>query len=325
VWDELARQNDIAIYEEGHLFYYQLYAGYFVKFGEFGEFFLRLFNTFLSFICIIPIQRMFKLLNGKSFYLNDLSLFLILFWPSVLRTTIDQGRTSISVLATLYAMYYVLLLFFDRITFRKLFFLFLALLLTYQLRIWYCVFPVVFFCVYFLKNWIFKTKIISMRLAWLFVLSLFCYFIFTSYFGDSFDIITFLFQQSREVMMESDQLEGGSSYLVNYFPTTMNDLFLYIPLHGLYFLFSPFLWDANTIKLLFSATFSMIFLYFFVCLLLKKRYEWSKSLVIALFTCALFLGVGVKNAGSAERWRIPITIILIAIFPTNIKPKNNET
>jgi len=111
---------------------------------------------------------------------------------------------------------------------------------------------------------------------------------------------------------------GGSVYLEGIYPNTVLDWIWYSPLQGFHFLFSPMPWSIHTPFAAVSSLQAWIVL--LLCLYgfyKARKVMWNnqllKLLLITLLFTSLAFGAGVKNAGSAERWRMPLTLIAIMV------------
>ena len=326
IWEDLKDDNNGLIYSEDFLFYYNLYPAFLVDiFNETSTLLVRIVNASISILFLLPTFSILKITIPNR-VINYVPLIIcILFWPSILRTTIDCGRTSLSVFFTLCSLYATVRLN-KKISITTILLLTLFSLLTYKLRKWYIFFPMTLIVVFGLEkirsiDSIFR-KLLLFFIFFLVFLTISNIFQMLNLIGST-DLMSFVISYTNDVLKESDQVDGGSSYLVNFYPQNFLSLFLYIPIQGFFFLYSPFLWQVSSFKILVSSIFSFITLVGTFKILFRKGQINSKLVLLSVIFTGLILGVGVKNAGSAERWRIPITIITITYFFTKTSKVEN--
>ena len=122
---------------------------------------------------------------------------------------------------------------------------------------------------------------------------------------------------------------GGSVYLAGVYPRSFIDLVWYLPLHAFYFMFSPMPWDAAKAFVIGSSLQAWILLALVAVSLRYNRQVYVRNLHIKVLTVTLLLvaigfGAVTKNAGGAERWRLPITLILLPITCTLARPTESQ-
>ena len=113
-------------------------------------------------------------------------------------------------------------------------------------------------------------------------------------------------------------LEAGSAYLEGINPRSPIDFIWYAPVKAVYFIFSPMPWSISSVFAAGSSIQAMFLLYLCIKGWRNRKYinynkTLLKNLMISIVFVALTLGVFVNNAGSAERWRFPSTLILITV------------
>jgi hypothetical protein len=125
---------------------------------------------------------------------------------------------------------------------------------------------------------------------------------------------------------------GATAYLNGVYPRSPLDFVWFLPIHAVYFLFSPMPWHAmaaSTPLAWLSVLFAWLTLYWFLQLIYRRRKYFSnnkllKCLILTLVFSATVMGAGVKNAGSAERWRYPITNMLLIVFSGTVLLRSNR-
>jgi hypothetical protein len=333
VWDK-----DLSGFLKPHApFYTFLYAGWiFNVVGESGLWTMRMISAALGVATIAPLNGINRLVFGKN--LSGYQAFIVTLWPTWMFHSRDVGRTSISVLLVLLSIYGLLGILASskaqvspKIKVFTLLYLFLAVFI----RIHYLAYfiPILFFSLLAQVN---KSNISPYIRPIL-------YFIF-SVFGFLLIIfITTIYQQlSQEtyglsaVGSQEDAVSfikggewGGSVYLEGIYPNTFLDWIWYLPLHAFYFMFSPMPWDIHNAFVAGSSVQSLILLFFcykswHLGIKLLKSNEMLKLLLLIILFASLSLGAGVKNAGSAERWRLPSTLILITTTTSIMEYSKNK-
>src|SRR5690606_27386048 len=115
-----------------------------------------------------------------------------------------------------------------------------------------------------------------------------------------------------------NDVRGATAYLQRFSPQYIWDWVWYLPLHGFYFLFAPLPWHAAAASnpLAWGSAIQKLFLLIsvlWVCLHRRKYIDGmqlKKVFLVAIFIASMLMGSGVKNAGSAERWSMPLTVML---------------
>ncbi len=307
-------------------FYTVLYPGWiFNAIGEQGLWVIRVANAALGVAIIAPLSWLNKIVFKKK--LTQSQVLLIMFWPSWLRYTIELGRTSPTVLMIILGMAGLLgivssvKLRFDP---KVQIFTILGIVFGCFLRTHYIVYfiPIVSFT---LLSEIKKSKIPLYLRNFLYLISIFMTVVIVIAMLNVYQRIgaystsTNLMDLQDEVLRlaESAENEGGrSNYLEGIYPSNPVDWVWYLPLQAIYFTFSPMLWDVRSGFALGSSiqALFLLILCFRTWKKMKKNIIKSQELKIIFITLiftSLALGAGVKNAGSAERWRFPSTLILI--------------
>jgi len=300
----------------GMYLYYTMYAGWLLDWTDTKDMIpLRLFTCSLSLYIIVFATKLVKWLYG--ILLTEKQLFIIANWPFWLYYSVMLGRTMPSVIIPMIGILatYKLL---EKFSIKNLFLVLFTFWLTIILRTFYSL----FFLSTFLSFFIYKTlligkknehilqKIILIIFSIIFLISL------SNFFNvqDAFSLVA-------DSLAESDQVEGegtGSSYLTSFYPKKYVDLLYYMPIQGIYFLFSPMLWDVYKLELLISSIFSIILLYMLLRIFVNKNSYFhnnvrAKMCLVNMMIISMILGSGVKNAGAAQRWRLPIVGILLCI------------
>jgi len=333
LWDK-----DVSSFIKPHApFYTFLYAGWiFNAVGESGLWTIRMISAALGVATIAPLNGINRLVFGKS--LSRYQALIVTLWPTWMFHTRDVGRTSISVLLVLLSIYALLGTLASskaQLSPKVKVLTFLYLFFAIFIRIHYLAYfvPIFFFTLLSQVN---KSNISPYIRPIL-------YFIF-SIFGFLLIIfITAIYQQlSQEtyglsgVGSQEDAVSfikggewGGSVYLEGIYPNTFIDWIWYLPLHAFYFMFSPMPWDIHNAFVAGSSLQSLILLFFcykssHLGIKLLKRNEMLRLLLLIILFASLSLGAGVKNAGSAERWRLPSTLILITTTTSIIEYSKNE-
>jgi hypothetical protein len=296
-------------------FYTLLYPGYiYTAFGEGGLIVIRIFNASLS-LAILPIlNEINKMVFNSRF--KRWQAGLVLFWPSYVFFSIEVGRTVPSVLFVCFSVY-AFLRMIDHVSFWTILTFGFALGTVIMIRIYYVAYIFILLAVsYAYKTYWGSRKYI--HIATTGIIAAISYYIGTSLFPYQFTI-------DRINSLAKNLAHGDSAYLTTVYPETSIDLIWYIPLQGAYFQFSPFIWDIFRINSQFVmvAAFQsifMVFILFLVAFKIKSQLiGWRFWLVILTAIAVPFvLGVGVKNAGSAMRWRLPTDLLIIALASTVI-------
>ncbi|MBW4567549.1 MAG: hypothetical protein KME31_05855 [Tolypothrix carrinoi HA7290-LM1] len=332
-----AVSTDLFGYIEPHVpFYNILYPGWiFNAFGESGLWVIRTFNATLGVAAIAPLVWINQIIFGKK--LSELQAALVIFWPTWLRYNIEVGRAAPSVLAVLFGISGLLAI----ISYPKARNNLLAQLYT-CIGVFFSCYLRIHYIAYFIPiaSLAFLTQVGKLKISpYIRPILYFISIILTL-------LITFatvgIYQQLSQgnnsgMIFESTEgtlgylemrEEGNSAYLQGVYPRTPFDWIWYSPLQGFYFMFSPMPWDVRTAFAAGSSLQALIL--FLLCFqALKKGWKLFKSneriklLLLSLFFVALAFGSVTKNAGGAERWRLPSTLILI-ITTTSILDYSKE-
>jgi hypothetical protein len=306
-------------------FYIVLYPGWVYNiFGEEGLWIIRLFNAAIGSTIVAPMSKINKLIFNKDLYTSQ--ALIISFWPTWMRYNIEIGRTSISVLFVIIGIMMLLTLsrrYKGKKYYSYIFCTILILFFSATLRLHYAVYflPALAFLIMNQINQI-KTSSYLGPIVY-FISTLLTLFLVTTILFVYQNITQHTYGISAEnsleaVMSLSEEGEqGNSGYLQGVFPGHPWDLSWYLPLSFFYFMFSPMPWDIHST---FAAGSSLQAIIVFIsCLIVVKNWRKIISakikvkmftlLVIIIVLPCIFFGFGVKNAGSAERWRLPSTLL----------------
>lgn len=298
-----------------HVPYYTvLYPGHIYSvYGENGLTLIRVVNACLS-LTILPIlNELNKLVFKRRF--RRWQAALLLFWPSYVYFSVEVGRTVPSVLFVCLSMYTFsrLLDQISIVTFTS----FLAFSLSAAIiRVFYSVYIfVLVFLVYLYKVYLSDRKLL--HLGSLGVISAVVYGIGIQIYP--YDSLTV----ERINSLARSIAHGDSAYLTMTYPSSYLDLLWYVPLQGIYYQFSPFVWDLTniggplTIVAFFQATFLMMILLLTAKRVNSPMVNWQSGIVLlSALAVPFILGIGVKNAGAAVRWRLPTDLLLLSIAST---------
>jgi len=309
----------------GMYLYYTMYAGWLLDWTDTKDMIpLRLFTCSLSLYIIVFATKLVKWIY--NILLTEKQLFFIVNWPFWLYYSIMLGRTMPSVIIPMIGILatYKLL---EKFSIQNLLLVLFTFWLTVILRTFYSFFFLSTFLSLFIykilfigkKNEQILQKIILMIFSVIFLISL------SNLFNvqDAFNLIA-------DNLAESDQVEGegtGSSYLTSFYPQKYTDLLYYMPVQGIYFLLSPMFWNISKLEQLLSCLFALLLLLFFLKMIIEKDNYYRNSIrakifILNMIIICMILGSGVKNAGAAQRWRLPITIIILCVtLPNLINPK----
>jgi hypothetical protein len=304
----------------GMYIYYTMYAGWFLDLTNAEDMIpLRLITSALSLYIIVFAHQIIHWLYGFSVTIKQ--VFIITNWPFWLYYSTMLGRTMPSVIIPLIgilAMYKLLEVF----SIKYLVIVLITFWLTLILRTFYALFFLSTFTSFFIYKILLtekKNEKILQKIS-LIVFSIVSIIILKNLFNaqDAFILIA-------ENLTQSDQVEGdasGSSYLTNFYPQKYFDLLYYMPVQGIYFLLSPMIWDIHKVEQLISCIFALILFYLFIKSVFQNKNApqigiRAKMVILNMIFVSMILGAGVKNAGAAQRWRLPITTILLCVVMSN--------
>lgn len=306
----------------GPQLYVALYPGLlYESFGDRSFLLIRLINAFWA---VVAEATLYFLVQRVTKTNTNLAIFTIAFmWPSWLRYSIELGRTSISVFSVLASMLFIVLLFQKKEKVLSLLFLMFCAGLCLLLRPPYIIMPLIFLLAY--RFFSLRKRTLLQRIQnnslYIFFASILAASVITLY-----NKFTRPLQRAElSVIMERSQrdLEAGSAYLTNLSLDTLLDMILYGPLLGFMFMFSPMPWQAQPNPFVIGSILQAQLVLF---LLLAAWYTFvfgkSKyppifhytsflSIIITFFGSAFILGLGVKVAGAAERYRMPLTLTIL--------------
>lgn len=315
-WQNLYDKKWVDIFMLGGLrsmmFYFELYAGYLQNIAGNSNFVpQRIANLGISLIILIPVNMLLKATSGSK--LTKSTAFLLLNWPIYLRYSIELGRTLPSILFPLFAIAFFFKVINKKYILINTILFILLTFATYCLRTTYILFIPAFIIGYILTIQIGfgRKRLVYISLTILFILFIF-YFVYDSL---NLFFLDFILETSLE---NNDQLEGGSAYLTTIFPNNLSQLMWYVPIHALYFFISPMIWDIKNIEQFLSCFLALTICLFLLLAFKDKR---KRSIIYGIIFSCLFIGGGVKNAGSAQRWRLPLTVLAIAIYNGSFRIK----
>lgn len=294
-------------------FYTILYPGYiYTIYGESGILLIRIINVCLS-IAILPVLNgINKLVFNREF--AHWQAGLILFWPSFAFFSVEVGRTVPSVLLVLMSTYFFLriLVSFSRVNLGI--FLMISGALT-MMRVYYFIYPLSLLSVLIgynsLRNR--NNKLVPVLSG---IVGSTAVLLGISAFPYSFTL-------QRINSLARGIAHGDSAYLTTVYPGSMLDLLWYVPIQGIYFQFSPFIWDVIRIGGLLTII-AFLQASIVIILLISALNARTSSIIngrfiivsLALLVVTLAVGIGVKNTGSAMRWRLPTELLLITLTST---------
>lgn len=320
-------------------FYTVLYPGWiFNVTGGQGLWVIRVANAALGVAIIAPLSWLNKIIFKKK--LTQSQVLLVMLWPSWLRYTIELGRTSPTVLMTILGIVGLLgvsssvkLRFNPKIQiFTVLGIVFGCFLRTHYIAYFI---PIVSFS---LLSEIKKSKMPSYIRNFLYLISILIAVVIIIAMLNIYQRIgaystsTNLLDLQDEVLRlaESAENEGGrSNYLEGVYPSNPVDWVWYLPVQAIYFMFSPMLWDVHSGFAL-GSSIQALFLLFLCFRVWKKRKKYIiksqefKIILITIIFTSIAFGAGVKNAGSAERWRFPSTLILLTTTTSVLESVRKE-
>lgn len=301
-----------SFFTKTHVFFYtSLYPGwlYSVLGATDGIIAIKAFSALFSILVIIPLNSIIKSTTGIK--LDNVFSALILFWPTWLRFSIEVGRSSITaffLLCTIAIMYKLIL--------KQSLFLYcllaISIYVTLYLRIHYVaiILPML---VLGLMRVLERLPKSASLLIFTFLSFLFITLSYKFYFSN---LGSYIELDSVEGLSNfaSRREEGGSVYLVGIYPTSILDLLWYLPLHAFYFMYSPMIFDVRSAFQLGSSLQSLLVLFITYKLLINRVVFRKVKLVLVVILCgAIGFGSVTKNAGGAERWRLPFTLIILSL------------
>ena len=287
---------------------------------------IRLVNAVISLFVLIPIVRIYRLVFKRP--MSPKMSLLVVLWPTWIRYSIEVGRSAITTLPVLFAVA-LLLELVVRFSWRKAFVALVAVLVSVVLRvhsIGFFVVPLVYFVIVRIKrerNRYLRFLLYPVAIGFVLLTiagAIRFYLVFTA--GTVYDIRSI---NQLTAIVSFTRQKGGSVYLAGVYPSSFIDLVWYLPLHAFYFMFSPMPWDAGKAFVIGSSLQAWILLALVVVSLRYNRQAYVRNLYIKVLTVTLlFVAIGfgavTKNAGGAERWRLPITLILLPIISTLARP-----
>jgi hypothetical protein len=311
---------------EGVPFYTIVFPGWvFAILGPDSYLIIRLFNGILGIAVVIPLNMITEEVWGNR--LNRWQMVLILFWPSFLMLTVDVGRTAFGVILPLAAVALALEYFNGTKHIDLLIGLSIVSAMNAANRIHY-MFYVVFF---FAGMYVYKAAYQSSKL-----ISILVYITAGTFAGTIIFVYNSLFINVLSVAVIRNRARGlargGSVYLPELYPSSLFDLFWYLPLQGFYFLFSPMPWDTLRIgtPLAAVATMQSILLLLLVVITLADMMnkivdDWRIfALLFVIILTAIGFGSVTKNAGAAVRWRLPSALLILTITTNTLRQNESN-
>lgn len=288
--------------------------------GPGNEWVIRVGNAMIATWTLWPAVYLYETL-AKSTKRNTMLALLVLFWPSWLRYSIGIGRTSVSVffvVACVAVIAHVVMRTIRNVSplwvISVIFFTLIAILL----RPAHIAFPMALLVsVVFLNR-----RSIPFKLGYALIFAMLLLAIIPVY-----NDMAGSQQADLEMIAERARTDvrGATSYLQRVSPQNWWDWTWYLPLHGFYFLFAPLPWHAVAANnpLAWGSALQSIFLFvaLLFAILSRKRYfidSSKKVLLMTILICSMLMGSGVKNAGSAERWSMPITILVFVVVSSTV-------
>ncbi|NHN72897.1 hypothetical protein, partial [Vibrio fluvialis] len=305
-----------------HVFFYTaLYPGWLYEhLGDtHGIFAIKAMSAFFSILVIFPLNSIIKSIYGvriDSFY-----TYIIFLWPTWLRYSIEVGRTSITAFFLLGTIAIILDLL-NGFHLKNILTLFVFIFFTLYLRIHYVAVLLPVFIIVLMRMMSNLPKIISVIILVAFgsCLILVSYQFYFAKLGSYIEL------DSVEGLANfaSKREEGGSAYLGGLYPSSVFDLLWYLPIHAFYFMFSPMIFDVRSAFQL-GSSLQALFTMFIIFRIVKNKLllSLSKTILAVILCGAVGFGAVTKNAGGAERWRLPFTLIILSLGVT-LKRRNLE-
>jgi hypothetical protein len=316
--------GDILGYIKPHSpFYTALYPGWiYNKLGEDGLWVIRVVNAAIGVAIIAPISRIKQIVFGRK--LSYFQAFIITFWPTWMRYNVEIGRASISVISIIVGLLALLMLIDLRKDTNKIsnIYTFMILVFASFLRLHYIVYFLPIISLSFISQ-IKKIKTSPYLLPIIYFISTLLTFVLVA-------IILVIYQNTTQqtyglssdnsleavILLSEEGEQGNSGYLQGIYPRNTLDFIWFLPLSSFYFMFSPMPWDIHSTFAAGSSLQALVILIWsFKAVKHIKEYINKKRmlnlLIMTIILPCIAFGFGVKNAGSAERWRLPSTLLLI--------------
>jgi hypothetical protein len=330
-----AWKTDLIGYLKPHVpTYTVLYAGWiFDALGEDGFWVIRLINAIFGVSVLAPLARINQVIFGTS--LTRGQALLIVLWPSWIKHNTDIGRTALSVLLVLLGIAGLLTFISSsqmlrRKNFTHYLYTPIGLILGVLLRTHYIAYfiPILSLASIDLirkkrMSPYLRLMLYPLAIALAVAIGAGILLAYQSLSQDTYGS-SVLDSQDGAVDYAKAGEWGGSVYLEGIYPNTLVDWLWYAPIQGFYFLFSPMPWTIRSAFIAGSALQAMAS--FILCVRafpvgkkLWKHNEMFRLLVITLLFGTLAFGSFVKNAGSAERWRLPTILVMLTTTTTMLK------
>ena len=317
----------LSFLSEGVPVYTVIFPGWaFAALGPDSYFLIRLFNAILSVCVIIPLNVITEEVWNRE--LKRWQLLMVLFWPSYLVLSVDVGRTAFGVVLPLTTVAFALKYFQNTENTAILTAAVIFSILNAANRIHYLFYLIMFLIgIYAYKSLYQSSKRVGAAIL-----------VLSGVFGGGVAYIYnrfFISVLSVETIRQyaKSQATGGSVYLPGLYPSTVLDLFWYLPIQGFYFLFSPMVWDIHRIGNILAVVAGMESMLLLVLVsaalwrgLDEVTNDWRIfALLVAVVLTAVGFGAVTKNAGAAVRWRLPSTLLLLVVTTNILHERINST
>lgn len=324
---EALRGGDLLGFLAPHVpVYTVLYPGWlYAGFGPEGLWLVRLANAVVSLAVVVPLDAIVRQVWGRP--LKPWQVGLVLLWPTYVRYSIEVGRMAPSILLALGTVA-LFLVAFERPTPSIAVAAVLVGIANAVLRVWYVFFGV-FLCVVVVCHRAATSDRSTSRVAWvigggaLLATTLLSFWSVRSVPSLSLGLI---------VSRARNTATGGSAYLPELYPATPYDLLWYLPVQGFYFLFSPMPWDVTSIPNAFAPVASLLAWTVLALVVVAGSRHWRRvvddwrlvAVVGTVVLTSIGFGAATKNAGGALRWRLPITLVLLAVTTSLLTFENHD-
>ena len=279
--------------------------------------FISFLSLFSGIVSIIFFYFVMKLVWGEK--ISNKATWIFVLFPSHILYSSVILRESFALMFFLVSLYIFLRGYKNNNYFLLLFSLFLIFIsfLFHQSFI-ACLFIYLVFVIYKMYASIFSRFGIE-KLIFIPFIFIFLYFIYFSFFDNvmlaKVPNIKEIF--SSQFWIQHNLSKGfGNAKFPDFFNN--NNVFIFLPIKIIYFLFSPFLWDISSPKHIIGIVDS--FLYFYLFFNISKnsnvlfKNPLSKILVIILLPMIIFLTLSTSNFGTSIRHRLKNFAIIINII-----------
>ncbi len=302
-------------YPDVHVeFYTILLPGYIYHvLGDNGFIVIRSMNAVVGVSVVYLLNGINEMLFNRP--LKRWQAGLIILWPSYVFFSVTVGRMAVSILFVVMAVYYLLRVIYVRNLTEFAAWLGSSALMSIT-RTYYVLYSLVPLVLVYIWKYMNESKqrraIAPVPVSIAIVLS----------------YVTFQWLIPYDVSIEvlrQIEASGTSAYLRDIYPGSLLDLLWYMPIQGIYFQFSPFIWDVFAYFGALPAVAAMQSTVLLASLIValpainNHREGWTVILILmSVMGVSFLLGAGVKNAGSAMRWRLPTELILLSLTSTMI-------